>query len=321
MVPNKDLLPPLPVSITTPSGLEIEADSLIPNPFTVIADIFNEGTVPAENVMVSLTLLDGLTLVSGSEDTTLALLDAAGTFSLLWVIKADKDFSGTNRFTIDIDADNAEAKTIRRSVYIPDFTSPEVPTGLAVMKSDDSNTKVTLSWSANSESDLAGYEIHYGTESGVYDGITAEEGASPVQISTFTEFELTGLDAASTYYFALRAFDGSLNLSEFSNEVTISMATGIETAIQIPDKFELSQNYPNPFNPSTNIKYSVPSASLVQITVYDLLGREVETLVNSVKQPGTYQITLDMSSFASGIYIYRLKAGSFTQTQRLTLLK
>ncbi|MDR3627255.1 MAG: T9SS type A sorting domain-containing protein, partial [Ignavibacteriaceae bacterium] len=85
--------------------------------------------------------------------------------------------------------------------------------------------------------------------------------------------------------------------------------------------FSLSQNYPNPFNPSTRIEYSLPKSEHVTLKVYDILGREVATLVNENKQTGSYSIQFNAGKFASGVYIYRIQAGSFTQTKKLLLLK
>jgi hypothetical protein len=85
--------------------------------------------------------------------------------------------------------------------------------------------------------------------------------------------------------------------------------------------FELEQNYPNPFNPSTKIKYSVPQSSNVIIRIYDILGNEIETLVNEEKQTGTYEITWYAESLLSGVYFYQLKAGDFIQTKKMVLMK
>ncbi len=85
--------------------------------------------------------------------------------------------------------------------------------------------------------------------------------------------------------------------------------------------FNLEQNYPNPFNPSTSIRYSIPKTSLVTLKVYDVLGREVAALVNEEKPIGTYQVNLDASSLASGIYFYKIQAGSFISTKKMILLK
>ncbi|OGU82671.1 MAG: hypothetical protein A2W11_03200 [Ignavibacteria bacterium RBG_16_35_7] len=89
----------------------------------------------------------------------------------------------------------------------------------------------------------------------------------------------------------------------------------------IPDKFYLSQNYPNPFNPTTSIQYAVSSRQFVSLKVYDILGNEIETLVNEEKQVGTYELTWNAASLSSGVYFYQLKAGNFIETKKMILLK
>jgi hypothetical protein len=90
---------------------------------------------------------------------------------------------------------------------------------------------------------------------------------------------------------------------------------------RIPIKYSLEQNYPNPFNPATVIKYSIPETQIVTLKVYNLLGQEVAYLVNEVQNPGTYQVTFNASQLASGLYIYRLQAGSYNEVKRMMLVK
>jgi len=95
-----------------------------------------------------------------------------------------------------------------------------------------------------------------------------------------------------------------------------------------PNNFILSQNYPNPFNPSTQIRYSISNTTLVTIKVYDMLGKEVTTLVNEENSPGNYEVEFNGNNLpagrqglASGIYFYRLRAGNFVETKKMILLK
>ncbi len=90
---------------------------------------------------------------------------------------------------------------------------------------------------------------------------------------------------------------------------------------KIPTTYLLSQNYPNPFNPTTTINYSIPKSSFVTIIVYDILGREVENLVNEEKKAGNYSLNFNASSLASGVYIYKMQAGKFIDTKKLILMK
>jgi hypothetical protein len=83
----------------------------------------------------------------------------------------------------------------------------------------------------------------------------------------------------------------------------------------------LSQNYPNPFNPSTTINYQVPSAGQVKLVVFDALGRQVSSLVNEFQNAGSHSIVFNANNLSSGIYLYRLTAGSVTLTKKMQLLK
>ena len=94
-----------------------------------------------------------------------------------------------------------------------------------------------------------------------------------------------------------------------------------EESSYIPDKYSLLQNYPNPFNPNTTIKYSIPEAGFVKLTIYNLLGEEIATLVNEEKPKDIYEVEFNAVSFPSGIYFYRLQAGSFVETMKMVLIK
>jgi hypothetical protein len=89
----------------------------------------------------------------------------------------------------------------------------------------------------------------------------------------------------------------------------------------LPTSFKLLQNYPNPFNPAATINYQLPINSFVTLKVYDALGREVATLVNAQKPAGNYSVEFNGGRLASGIYYYRMNAGSFVQTKKLLLIK
>jgi hypothetical protein len=86
-------------------------------------------------------------------------------------------------------------------------------------------------------------------------------------------------------------------------------------------KFSLEQNYPNPFNPSTTIQYQMPESGLVTLKIYDVLGREIITLVNEELSAGKHEADFDASGFNSGVYFYRLQAGSFIETKKMVLMK
>ena len=111
--------------------------------------------------------------------------------------------------------------------------------------------------------------------------------------------------------------EGSIQAS-----ITVIVETAVSNELdEMPLEFRLEQNYPNPFNPSTNISFSIPKASMVRMSVYDMLGRNISTLVNERKAAGRYTIRFEAGNLSSGTYIYRIEAGSFTQTKKLMLIK
>ena len=113
----------------------------------------------------------------------------------------------------------------------------------------------------------------------------------------------------------------------YIDDAQYDFTTPVESVTSdLPTEYSLSQNYPNPFNPSTTIKYSIPSnvnrkSSIVRLIVYDILGREVATLVNKNQKAGNYEVQFDASHLTSGIYFYKLNSSNFVATKKLLLLK
>jgi hypothetical protein len=97
--------------------------------------------------------------------------------------------------------------------------------------------------------------------------------------------------------------------------------TAVEDVQTLPTVYALEQNYPNPFNPATVITYALPKQSPVTLKIYDVVGRVVATLIDETQQPGTYRLRFDASGLASGVYLYRMMAGSFVDTKKLILLR
>jgi hypothetical protein len=132
--------------------------------------------------------------------------------------------------------------------------------------------------------------------------------------------------AGSNIYIGFREYvtDVIVDGSCFSLDlVKVTMpSTGITiNGDEIPKTYSLSQNYPNPFNPTTNIKFGLPKASNVKIVVYNIKGQEVAVLLDEYKQAGTFTYMYNANGLASGIYFYRITAGDFTETKKMTLIK
>jgi len=115
----------------------------------------------------------------------------------------------------------------------------------------------------------------------------------------------------------LRGIDSMGNVVVYDNFTLV----GIENEAQIPSEFVLEQNYPNPFNPSTTIKFTIPKTEYVNLTVYNLLGQKVKTLVSEEKNQGSYEVVFNASNLPSGMYVYRLQAGNSVRTKKMILVK
>jgi hypothetical protein len=100
---------------------------------------------------------------------------------------------------------------------------------------------------------------------------------------------------------------------EYSPEVFVK--------VDVPQDYNLAQNFPNPFNPSTTINFTIPEDGLVKLSVYNLLGQEIRTLVNEQRQAGTYSEIFEAGEFNSGVYFYELRINDFAQTKKMQFLK
>jgi immune inhibitor A len=186
---------------------------------------------------------------------------------------------------------------------------------------------VKLTWTTLSEVDNVGFEVQKRADS-TQDFVTIENSFVPGNGTSADQhyYSFTDSSGLPGYRYRLEQIDSS-GAVHFSDPIVPSSAMSVEQDIG-PTSFRLDQNYPNPFNPSTIIKYTVggmrdlgPGARGVSLVVYDVLGREVAVLVNEKKAPGSYQVLFDGSGLASGVYIYRLVAGSSVETKRMLLLK
>lgn len=137
--------------------------------------------------------------------------------------------------------------------------------------------------------------------------------------TTFTFISRGGAGVAVTAVVPIPPVSGVIDIDGASYNGVL--ATGVEKIYGLPDNYFLSQNYPNPFNPSTVISFQLPVSSQATLKVFDVLGNEVAALVNEEKPAGGYSIDFNASNFPSGIYFYRLQAGSFVETKKMIFLK
>ena len=199
-----------------------------------------------------------------------------------------------------------------QDVYYSYITSGIVPVELTSFSASASENVVTLDWSTATELNNRGFNIERSSEKNEWRTIGFIEGkgtTSEPQHYMYSD-NLNDVKSNKVYY----------RLKQIDNDGTYKYSNIVEVGI-VPSSFTLSQNYPNPFNPSTKIKYSIPQSSKVVVKVFDMLGKEVATLVNEEKEAGTYEITWNAQNLPSGVYSYGIKAGSYTAIKKMVLLK
>ncbi len=215
---------------------------------------------------------------------------------------------------------------------IAGWDGSELPVELTSFTASVSERELTLNWQTATEKNNYGFEIERMLTAGSYSdpdlseeesqwekiGFVAGAGNSNSPKSYSFVDNTTAAGQSRRYRLKQIDLDGKYSYSE---EITVELSA-------IPTEFSLSQNYPNPFNPETTIEYSIPvtlSPVTVSLVVYNFLGQEVATLVNAQQSGGNYNVKFDASSasggLASGMYIYRIEAGSFSDSKRMILVK
>jgi hypothetical protein len=139
---------------------------------------------------------------------------------------------------------------------------------------------------------------------------------------TDTTITVGPLKPVTIYFWHVKTFNGAGSSAWSSTfRFRTDVQTGVRPGEELPADFALRQNYPNPFNPETVIAYDIPSVVTVKIVIYDVLGREVDTLVDGPVAPGRYTATWRGEGRASGVYFVRMTAGSFAAVRRMLLVK
>ncbi len=190
------------------------------------------------------------------------------------------------------------------------FPGGVLPVELTSFTAAATDGKVMLDWKTTTEVNNYGFEVQRSVNNNwVKIGFVLGHGNSnsPKNYS-FTDNPTGG----KKFKYRLKQIDPNGKF-EYSSVVNVS--------IDVPANFAVAQNYPNPFNPTTVINYQLPISGYVTLKVFDMLGREVATLVNEKKVAGNYSVTFNGNALSSGVYFYQLRSGSFVETKKLTLMK
>jgi len=234
------------------------------------------------------------------EGTSLEISGLADTTQYFWRVRATVDEQMTPW---------SEAWSFTTELPVPD-----VPVWEPDQESDGVDTTPLLTWGASERAEMYDLQISKDAE---FSDILIDASEIPQ-----TEYHVTiELDKGVTYFWRVRAGNRS-GYSDWSDShsFTTEMPTGVD-ADQVPVAFMLEQNYPNPFNPGTQIRFAVPEEAHVRLTIYNMLGQHVSTLVNETRSPGWHDVAFDASGFSSGFYMYRLESGGFVETRRMMFVK
>jgi len=188
-----------------------------------------------------------------------------------------------------------------------------LPVELTSFTAETIRGEIVLNWATASEMNNFGFEVERSL-----DGINFNQCGFIKGAGTTTEKKLYRFsdkisdDRKCNYFYRLKQIDLNGEF-DYSNSINV--------LYDIPLNFSLSQNFPNPFNPSSTIEFTVASKTFVTLEVYDMLGSKVASLVNEVKEPGTYNINFNAVDLASGIYVYKFRAGSVSAVRKMSFLK
>jgi photosystem II stability/assembly factor-like uncharacterized protein len=188
-----------------------------------------------------------------------------------------------------------------------------IPVELSSFTANVNGNSVTLNWTTSSELNNRGFEIE--RFSGSWEKVGFVEGnGTTTEIQSYSFIDDLTLNYSHTPILSYR-------LKQIDFDESFKYSNVIEVEISAPVEFGLMQNYPNPFNPTTTISWQSPVGSWQTLKVYDLLGKEVATLVDEYRPAGSYKVEFDRSDLASGKYFYRLQSGEFAETRKFILLK
>ncbi len=189
----------------------------------------------------------------------------------------------------------------------------DLPVELVSFTANATGNCVELAWTTVSEINNYGFDIERcaGVTSGVFEKIGFVPGIGNSNIPRMYSFNDFSVKNGKILY----------RLKQIDIDGQYSYSSTIDIDISIPDEYSLEQNYPNPFNPSTTIRYSLPIDGHVKLRVYNSLGQEIITLVNEYKPKGRYEVKYDTSGLPTGLYVYRIDTGGFTDTKRMMFIK
>jgi hypothetical protein len=285
---------------------------------------WNASTVAnSYNIQLSTTPAFSTLILNDSLITTTSLqvTGLANNTTYYWRVNA-KNISGTSNWS--------SAWNFTTLIAVPTVPVPVSPVNNAV------NQAAILKFNWNASTGAGSYKIQLSTTSAFTTLLVNDS------VITTTSLQVAGLANGTKYYWRVNAKNtsGTSPWSTVMDFTTIAAATKFVSSLStvnhsdliqyggaadilsyVPAEYKLFQNYPNPFNPATTINYSIPKSGLVTIKIYNVLGKEIETLINEEKSAGNYSLVFSAGNLPSGIYFYQMQSGNFSQIKKLIILK
>ncbi len=310
----------------------IRFGSFIPLLFLLL--FLNSPFGSAQNMLVSgagATVVDGIYLLDGTmsgknkytQDVSLPLTQHLiywNSGSSLWFIAPTESQSIPYYTSAGLDSPMPPANgwdpVGKGFAPAPTVNDTPLPVELVSFSAQVDGEVVNLKWRTETEVNNYGFDIERAVNPNAnqkeWTAIGFIEGHGNSNSPKDYSFVDSDLSGANIIYYRLKQIDND-GTYEYSHEVEISFIS--------PDKYSLGQNYPNPFNPSTKIHYKIAQSEFINLSVYNVLGKEAAILVNEIQSPGIYSVVFSSDNLPGGVYFYKLETQNFAQTSKMFLLK
>ena len=252
------------------------------------------------------------TYTSGTEYTLMTVTVSGGTGTGTFELCPGGFAGDAGVWYIEIGGSDRANSNSTLWYYQPFASNVSLPVELTSFTSKFLKDKVQLNWVTKTEVNNYGFNVERRINDGEWNTIGFVEGHgnsnSPKNYSYSDKDLFAG---GSNFQYRLKQVDTDGQF-EYSDVVEVEV---------VPTQFELSQNYPNPFNPSTTIRFSLPVATQIKITIYNMIGEQILTLAEGMYESGNHKVTFNASNFPSGAYIYRIESNEFVQVKKMILMK
>jgi len=283
---------------------------------------YTNDTPAGTNFQVQLSIYGNFSVLVASNAADTALGYSATSYAIPVTLESGYTYYWRVRSRIGVDHEDWSAWVSTSFITDPGFAAMQPQIGGPANGVNVYSSKINLNWFVPVRvQNQSKYDVQYATALDFSDATTISE----VSAKTLAVSDLT---KGTKYYWRVRSIgnDGSISGYSQSESFIPNQATDVTAEDVIPQTFNLSQNYPNPFNPTTIINYAIPQNSIVTLSIYNMLGQKIKTLVSEQKNAGTYSVQWNGENefgqkVSSGAYIYKINAGSFVQSMKMILMK